>query len=462
MALTELRTEHDTLVADAMDLLAGPSLVLDHRLRVVQVSTAAMAMVGDIPPGTSAPSLLCGSRKKRPVAEALEAGRAIEATVPLGDNHDRLVRVRSLPIGVPVGGGRPRGWVLLLEDAGESGDDVVNYHGMWTRDAQMRELFRMIERVADGDVTVLIRGESGTGKELVAQALHQASSRRQHPFQAVNCAALPPTLLEAELFGTVRGAFTGAHKDTPGLIRTAHRGTLFLDEVAEIPLELQAKLLRVLETRMVLPVGGTEPVRVDVRILSATHRALRKEVEAGRFRADLMYRLRVVPLFLPPLRERPDDVPLLAKHFLDDLNAREGKRRHVESIAPATMQLLSAWRWAGNVRELKNVLHYAHAMGDGPVLIPRDLPRELIDGDDAVTPRPEDDYGPPRGPSSAARRQTSTETTPDRGLIEAALREADGNRDDAAAALGISRVTLWRWMKDAGIAVRPRRRRRTA
>jgi transcriptional regulator with PAS, ATPase and Fis domain len=218
---------------------------------------------------------------------------------------------------------------------------------------------------------------------------------------------------------------------------------LFLDEVAELPLELQAKLLRVLETRQVLPVGGTMPVSVDVRVLSATHRALRKEAEAGRFRADLMYRLRVIPIFLPPLRDRTEDVALLARAFVDELNQR-GSRRHVESISAEALGALARWPWPGNVRELRNAIQYAFALGDGPVLRSTDLPPEILDG---------------RAVDDEAQPASAHAEPPSRARIEEALQVAHGRRDAAAAALGVSRVTLWRWMREHGIAVQRRRRR---
>ena len=434
--------KHDTsrsLLA-ALDAAAGAALVLDEDLCVVGASPSALRLLGPgVHAGVSAPALLCGDRPKKPIADALAAGRGIRATVPCPGDERRLVDVRSVPLG-GQGRAKPLSWLLLLADAGEANDGVVTFHGMTTANTAMKQLFRMIERVADGDITVLVRGESGTGKELVANALHAVSRRSKGPFQAINCAALPATLLEAELFGTLRGAFTGAHKDTPGLIRSAHKGTLFLDEVAEIPLELQAKLLRVLETRLVLPVGGHEPVPVDVRVVSATHRALRKEVEAGRFRADLMYRLRVIPLFLPSLRERSADVPLLARRFVDEINQRS--RRQIVTIAPAALAALQRWPWPGNVRELRNALEYAAAMGDGPVLMLSELPPEILDEVEADT--------------AAAAPQPHGHRA-DRGRIEQALSDADGHREAAAAALGISRITLWRWMKDAGLAA-PRTR----
>ncbi|MRG91157.1 AAA domain-containing protein [Polyangium spumosum] len=310
---------------------------------------------------------------------------------------------------------------------------------MWTQDPAMKAMFRVLERVAGDDVTVLVRGETGSGKELVAAAIHALSGRRKGPFRAINCAALPSHLLESELFGHARGAFTGAVRDTPGHVQLAHRGTLFLDEVAELPLELQAKLLRVVETRTVIPVGAREPVPVDVRFVSATHRALRKEVEAGRFRADLMYRLRVIPVFIPSLRERPDDIPLLVEKFMAERN--ETSRRKVERVAPAAMTILRRYSWPGNVRELKNVLAYAYAMGDGPTLAPADLPPELVDpklsGAELVSP----------SPASEAHSEN-----PEARRILEVLGRTGGNRQRAAQILGMSRVTLWRRMRELGLA----------
>ena len=412
----------------ALDLAAGPSLVLDDRLRVVLASPSAEALLGRaIASGASAVAMLCGDRPKRPVAEALAAGLGTQAVIPRPGDHTRLLNVRSVALGT---GKRPAGWLLFLTDAGTA-EGVELFHGMVARNSEMKQVFRQIERVALEDVTVLIRGESGSGKELVAQAIHDTSGRKGR-FLAINCAALPPALLEAELFGAVRGAYTGAHKDTPGIVRSADKGTLLLDEVAELPLELQAKLLRFLETREVLPVGGSDPVAVDVRVISATHRALRQEVEAGRFRADLMYRLRVIPIFVPPLRERPDDIPLLTHRLVEELNVKSA-RRHIDSVSPAAMAVLVARDWPGNVRELRNALQYAFALGDGPVLRRTDLPRELLEPNLDGARDPSDTSDPSVGP----------------GAVEHALRDAGGNRQAAAAALGVSRVTLWRWMRDA-------------
>jgi DNA-binding NtrC family response regulator len=303
----------------------------------------------------------------------------------------------------------------------------------------MQRVFQIVRKAALSDVSVLLRGETGTGKELLAKALHDLSPRQRGPFHAISCAALPPSLLESELFGHVRGAFTGAVRDNPGHFRLANKGTLFLDEVAEMPLDVQAKLLRVLETHSVIPVGGQEPIAVDVRIVAATHKALRAEVEAGRFRADLMYRLRVVPIFIPTLCERGNDVLMLAQRFIGELNAR-GQRR-IDRIAPDAAHRLREHDWPGNVRELRNVIEYAFVIGEGPVLSVADLPPELHD-----VPPPRGKPAPPLAPASGASDEESR--------IRHALEQSRGHISEAAEHLGISRVTLWRHLRRLGIKPR--------
>jgi transcriptional regulator with PAS, ATPase and Fis domain len=339
----------------------------------------------------------------------------------------------------------PLGWIVYLAPAASSSAEPERFHGLWTRDPRMQRTFRIIEKVAAEDVTVLVRGETGSGKELVAHALHALSPRRAGPIRAINCAALPASLLESELFGHVRGAFTGAVRDTPGHVQLADGGTLFLDEVAELPLELQAKLLRVIETRSVIPVGGREPLPVDVRIISATHRSLRAEVAAGAFRADLMYRLRVIPIYLPPLRERPADVLLIAGKLITELNARG--RRQVRELDAAAERALERYEWLGNVRELRNAMAYAFAIGEGPVLQLGDLPPEIAAG------------GPEAAGPELAVVARGADADPDRGAgappdarrIRDALARTAGNRARAAKLLGWSRVTLWRRMRALGL-----------
>jgi len=323
----------------------------------------------------------------------------------------------------------PKG--IVAANADDTG--VIHFHGLWSRDEGMQQAFDIIRNVGETDATVLIRGESGTGKELAARAVHNESMRAKGPFLAINCAALSPTLLESELFGHVRGAFTGAVKDRPGLFRQADGGTLFLDEVAELPLDLQAKLLRVLQERTFVPVGGTEPIQVDIRIVAATHKALRQKVREGAFREDLMYRLRVVPIYLPPLRARRGDVELLLWHFIGRF-AERGPRS-IQSVAPEAMRALLDHEWPGNVRELINVIQYASAVGRGPTLLLDELPPEFREN---IKAAPQ--------PVVAARSDVD-----EAEQIREALARTGGHIGQAAKLLGISRPTFWRRRKKYGV-----------
>ncbi len=285
----------------------------------------------------------------------------------------------------------------------------------------MREIFQLLEMVAPSEATVLLLGETGTGKELVAQAIHRGSPRSANPFVVVNCAALPETLLESELFGHERGAFTGATNRKDGRFLLAHHGTLFLDEIGELSLTLQAKILRVLQTREFEPLGSIRTVKADVRIIAATNRDLENMVQQGRFRDDLYYRLNVFPLVLPPLRERLEDLAPLADCFLKHF--REKNRRQVISIAPAALELLRRYPWPGNIRELENVIERGVIVCQGKVLRPEDLPPAL-----------QQRSGWP-GPDE--------ETEPDlpeleRQLISRTLEKVAGQRQQAAEILGIS------------------------
>ncbi|MCO4762765.1 MAG: sigma 54-interacting transcriptional regulator [Myxococcales bacterium] len=303
---------------------------------------------------------------------------------------------------------------------------TTNFHGIITTAPRMLELFRLISRIADSDAAALIRGDTGTGKELVARALHALSPRKDGPFQAINCATLTAEMLASELFGHVKGAYTGAISDRPGLLRMADGGTLFLDEIAEMPLQLQARLLRVIQEQRFMPLGGTSKVKVDVRFLSATHTALREAVRDKRFREDLMYRVRVVPLYLPRLAERVDDVEVLTWHFIRVFN-RHG-RRNITHLDDAARDALLSYAWPGNVRELRNCVEHAFVVGEGPVLQLTDLPPEL------------------------RREEADVISAPtERGRIMSALERHHWRKSAAAEALGMSRSTLWRKMRELGI-----------
>jgi two-component system response regulator AtoC len=305
----------------------------------------------------------------------------------------------------------------------------------------------LTQRAARGTATVLIRGESGTGKELVARALHEGSPRRAGPFVKLHCAALPDSLLESELFGYEKGAFTGASTRKPGRIELADGGTLFLDEIGEIPLGMQVKLLRVIQEREFERLGGHDTIHVDVRFLAATHRDLEALVARGQFREDLFYRLNVVPLRLPPLRDRAGDVALLARHFCA-AHARANHRPDL-ALADDVVRLLAAQPWPGNVRQLENFIERLVVLTEGPSISTDDVLRELA----AELPRAATDGAADAGPPGAASDLTLDERQrrSERAGLEAALARAGNNRTLAARLLGVSRRTLYTKLEEHGL-----------
>ena len=298
------------------------------------------------------------------------------------------------------------------------------------RSAPMRRLYGLVEALGENDATVLIEGESGTGKELVARAIHRHSGRAAGPFHAVNCGALPGELLESELFGHVKGAFSGALRDKPGRVELAQGGTLFLDEVGDLPLPMQVKLLRLLQEREFVRVGGTETLRLDARILAATNVNLEQAVREGRFRQDLYYRLRVIPIRLPALRERREDILPLAEHFLQQLGEQAGRAKR---FSPAARRSFVSHDWPGNVRELENAVAFAYYTSPTDEITALDMPPELSGASPASAP---------------AESDPETE----RARIVDALARAGGNKAKAARLLGINRTTLWRRMSGLGLA----------
>src|SRR5512139_612757 len=302
--------------------------------------------------------------------------------------------------------------------------------------ARLREIYDLVEAVKDTDSTVLIAGESGTGKGLFARAIHDLSPRRNGPFVKVNCAALTETLLESELFGHVKGAFTGAISDKTGRFEAASGGTIFLDEIGEISPHLQAKLLHVVQDREFQRVGSGRTLRADFRLIAATNRDLRAAVSEGRFREDLSYRLHVIPLRIPPLRERTEDIPLLVEHILKGFRRRGLER--VRTVSPEAMRCLMTYRWPGNIRELENVLERGAVVARGSVMSPADLPEEVA--------------GTSRREEAAPRRTAAGDPDDERERLVRTLEVNRWNRGETAAALGIDRTTLWRRMKRLGLA----------
>ena len=304
----------------------------------------------------------------------------------------------------------------------------------------MLEVFSLISRVAPSKANVLVMGESGTGKELVAMAIHRLSHRSGQPFVVVNCSAIPENLLESEMFGHVKGSFTGAVANKPGLVEAAHQGTLFLDEVGEIPMSIQAKLLRFLQDRQFRRVGDNEDRRVDVRVIAATNRNLEKEMEEGAFREDLYYRLNVIRLTLPPLREREEDIPLLLDHFLERFSAEQGKT--ISKVSSLAMRVLCNYHYPGNVRELENVIERCVTLEQSDQLTAEHLPPKLVESAES-----QDAAGGPEIPPGGIDLNQATENL-ERELISKALTMSGGNRSRAARLLGITlRSMRYRLMK---------------
>jgi transcriptional regulator with GAF, ATPase, and Fis domain len=332
------------------------------------------------------------------------------------------------------------------------------------KNARMREIYAIIERIAPTNTTVIVEGETGTGKEVVAQAIHKLSPRAAGSMMVFDCGAVPENLIESELFGHEKGSFTGAIMTRQGLFEMADGGTVFLDELGELPLDLQPKLLRALEQREIRRVGGSRPIRVDVRIIAATNRNLEEEVRAGRFRQDLYYRLSVVRLHLPPLRDRPEDIPLLARHFLRGaFNRRADGEPRVQGLSREALEVLGAYAWPGNVRELVNTIERAVSFCDGELIEARDLPDHVRAGVPA-TPRPSRPPPPPPAvaapgtPPPPAEAFTTFKEAKERWVssferdyIDTLLRQHGGNISHAARAADIDRKYFRKLMRKYGI-----------
>lgn len=311
--------------------------------------------------------------------------------------------------------------------------DVYHFDNIVTRDRRMKEILSILPSVAQSKSTVLIQGESGTGKELIAKAIHSNSPRKDKPFVAVNCAAIPEALIESELFGHVKGAFTGAHQDRIGRFELANHGTIFLDEIGDMSLSTQAKLLRVIQEEKFERVGGSKTIEVDVHIIAATNKNLLKLVREGRFREDLYYRISVFPITLPPLRDRKEDIPLLVTHFVEKFNKEMGKS--INNIAPQAMKVLMNYFYPGNIRELRNIIEHAFVCSRGNTILPEYLPRELVYANEHLEVAPEG----------------SSLTTVEKEWIVKVLEKSGWRYQEAARRLGISRTTLWRKLKAYGL-----------
>jgi PAS domain S-box-containing protein len=388
-------------------------------------------------------------------ADAL--GKRWDEVLPLSKEDTEKLRTHlrtpesnrsKIPVQLEIGEGRrfwleidvkddprdPRGKIFFfydvtaVHDLRRLLDKRARFHDLLGKSELMQRVYQQIRDVARVDSTVLIEGETGTGKELVARAIHSSSHRKQKPFIAVNCAGLTDSLLSSQLFGHKRGAFTGAIEDHQGLFEAANLGTLFLDEIGDIPLTVQNQLLRVLQEREIVRLGETRPRKIDVRVLAATHRKLSEEIATGRFRSDLLYRIRVARILIPPLRERREDIPLLAAAFLAQSSAASGNT--VEEVSPAASRLLSEYPWPGNVRELKSAIEFAVIQCQSSAVQVEDLPPEI------------------RSPQERRASTPANPLTDERAMFLDALARARGNRALAARLLGVSRATFYRRLAD--------------
>jgi DNA-binding NtrC family response regulator len=344
---------------------------------------------------------------------------------------------------IPDHDGEIQGVVASFRDMTDSirlslkAEDLSNFAGIIGKDKAMHDIFRQIRDVALYNYPVHVSGETGTGKERVAYAIHDISSYGNGSFVPVNCGAIPEGIVESELFGHVKGAFSGAVKERKGRFELAHKGTLFLDEVAELPLKTQVKLLRFLQEGSFEKVGGEKNISVDVRIISATNKDLAEEVRAGGFREDLYYRLNVIPIHLPPLRERKNDIPLLAEHFLRE--AEKETKKSVPELAPDTIREMMDYHWPGNVRELKNVIQFSVVRARGNVILPTDLP---FFASNRQPMRPLLSNESSESGAQFTRGKLNQEN------VQAALVKTGGNKSKAARVLGVGRATLYRFLGD--------------
>lgn len=389
--------------------------------------------------------------------------RSFETDIVNRDRQNVPVRMTIAPL--LDGNGESLGYVETLEDLrviktlDVKKSQAYSFGDIVGRSPQMERVFQTLPVLAQSDASILITGETGTGKDLVAEAIHQTSNRASGPFIKINCGALPETLLESEIFGHQKGAFTGAVENKPGRFRLAHNGTIFLTEIGDLPLLLQVKLLTFLDDKVIYPLGSTQGFKANVRIIAATHRDLEQMVRDKRFRQDLLFRLNVARIHLPPLRKRDGDIRLLLDHFLNNVCAQIDKP--IKGFTPKALAFLTAYRYPGNIRELRNIIEYAANIASGPSIGPEHLPAYLFDQDNAAIPMENDstpyhgrnvtmtDAVPNRAPSYSG--QPKTWAVAEREMIMDALIRAKGKKNQAADILGWGRSTLWRKMKQYGL-----------
>ncbi len=436
------------------------ALILDANRRVVLLNRALEGLLGlsseeaqGLPCHAVLRAKVCLSSCPRLALDTGSESVSVESDII---NRERqLVPVRITISAVRGFEGNLVGFLEVIEDLRamqglhEEGQTAFSFSGIVGKSPEMEKIFRILPALAESDSSILITGETGTGKDVIAEAIHQASNRAKGPFIKVNCGALPETLLESELFGHTKGAFTGAVDDKPGRFRMANNGTLYLTEIGDLPLPLQVKLLTFLDDKTVYPIGSTRGYSVDVRIIAATHRNLEDMVAKGSFRKDLFYRLNVVRLHLPALRERGEDILLLLDHFVRLFSRKLHKT--IDGFSPQALTKLKRYPYPGNVRELRNIVEYAVNVCDARVISPRHLPPYLLESKQeharVIHATPVDTTTKRQAGPIADFASTDNWPEVERRIILDALARAKGRRNEAARLLGWARSTLWRKMK---------------
>jgi len=457
----EIKGLFDSSVAlePLMDELPIGMVIIDKERRVMFLNKAFQTLTGfsledvwGVPCRHVMRNSLC--HQKCPVVHDSDSSHAVRFECDIINKERKKISVRISANEIRDHNNDLVGFIETVEDISDQSEDTFKFQQgqgfgqLLGHSPKMEDLFRIIPVIAQTDSSVLITGETGTGKDILAEVVHEASSRSKEAFIKINCGALPETLLESELFGHQKGAFTGATTDKPGRIRLAHEGSLYLTEIGDLSLKLQVKLLTFLDDKVVYPLGGTKGFQADVRILAATHRNLEKMVKEGTFREDLLYRLNVIRMHMPPLKERGEDIGLLSDHFINLFATRFGKK--IKGMSGETRSIIERYSFPGNVRELRNILEYATNLCQEDYLLPEHLPVYIFSPDPAAVEEKYDDqdafdiYEPKTVNDTGKTNWVDIE----RQMIIGALVKSKGKRSKAAESLGWCRSTLWRKMKN--------------
>jgi len=463
------RIFHQIDILDTLNCIPHAIVLIDKKLQIMGQNRLLEALTGYSPEeshGIFADYILRSnlSQLNNPLHSVLETGETISVEGDIVNRNRKKIPIRFTISPLNSNKGKLLGLIITLEDISllqvldKKIYSFTSPEGILGHSPKMQEIFELLPIISRTDASVLLTGETGTGKDLVAEAIHNVSKRSRYPFIKINCGALPESLLESELFGHVHGAFTGAAKDKPGMFRLAHNGTIFLTEIGDLPLPLQVKLLTVLDDKEFFPLGSSKKVRVDVRVITGTHRNLRQLVKQGKFREDLFFRLNVLRLHLPSLRERAGDIQLLLDHFVKVFSS--DLKKSIKGFSPKCLDLLANYAYPGNVRELRNIVEYAVNICQNEIIRPQDMPKYLLAEMNSPLKLQENTQPEPIAepvPQDTARTapppvlETEGWEDTEKRIIMEALIKTGGKRARAAEMLGWGRSTLWRKIKRHGL-----------